>query len=337
MDLNNYVLVPEVVEIHTNITSIPGFKFGFAFHEINKFKASHSKVKLYYLVVRDVDHSKYFSHEDLEHKYREVLINEQANIILFEKKIFNLLKLQFLLDVRDINSPKVLVNKFYHKYWRNTFGHIYSPGIILHNLLAMVLTMKNFVPICFSAVQIYDKSFLLIGISGSGKTSLICKVIKSGGRVISEDNLVIDKDGNIYSCIHMLANPKSLKTIIHYCNIDISAKKRLTLFDLFDENNISVKGKIDGVVFLERGRPCLTELSIDESLNRISILNKGNYFYETIPVTQALMFFNKRFSEVRKKEEQILKKALRKSKIALIRWKTIDHLYDLFMRFVKVV
>lgn len=335
MKISKYVLVPMIVELHTNVSTIPGFKFGFRFCERNNLKGRYSKckIKIHYLVQKDIEnfHSDYV-------KYREVIIRDNTQF-LFKKKLFNILSLKLLLDIRN-ESPTIKANKIYHLLFRSSIGHIYPPGVVLHNVLGMYLVLHDFVPICFSSVKIHEKSFILIGISGSGKTELICRIIKNGGKVIADDNLVIDKNGCIYGCVFLASHAKNLKPIFTHLKdrenkISSLFRPPLTLFDAFGQKNVSLTGEVEGVVFLERGKPCLKDISVEDGLKKIIILNKGNYFYETIPVTQALMVFNNEFSKVRDKEEKILRKALNKTRMVVIRGNSPESVYNLFMRFAR--
>ena len=335
MEISRFVLVPKIVELHTNVSTIPGFKFGFRFCKCNNIGEEYSKckIKIHYLVQKNID----ISHSD-SIKYREMIIRDNKQF-LFKKKLFSILRLKLLLDIKN-ESPIIKVNKIYHLLWRSSIGHIYPPGVVLHNILGMYLVLNGFIPICFSAVEIYGRSFILIGISGSGKTELICRVIKDGGKVIADDNLVIDKNGGIYGCIFLASHAKNLKPIYaHLKNkenrISSLFKSPLTLFDAFGQKNVSLTGEVEGVVFLERGKPRLKDISVEDGLNKIAILNKGNYFYETIPVTQALMTFNDKFSKIRNREEKILEKALGGCRMAVIRGDSPKRLFDLFIRFAR--
>jgi len=338
MKIDEYVLVPGIVNLRTNVNSIRNFMFGFRF-ENNNMDSIDSKIKLTYMVVKYSDILNELR-QDYYEMYYEILVNDSATKFAFVKELFHILKVVMFVDISNIKHPIVKVNTSYHMLFEiiklSNLGHIYSPGVILHNILGMSLIMRGYIPLCGSAIELCGKTFLIFGISGSGKSTLILKILKLGGKVIGDDIIVVSKEGKVYGSFHLPYRQKNIR-LLHNLGAGsvTNAGKPLTLVNVFGKENVSLSGNICRIVFIEKGARYLGELPSEEALTKVLALMKGNFFYETIPITQAMILHNKGLSKVSNYVIEELGSIIKNVETIVIRGRTVEDLSNLLIKLIK--
>lgn len=116
--------------------------------------------------------------------------------LVFENKNLKLGTDSFRLDIPDVADYFISVNK-------NTFHIKYIPGsekcpknigaFLLGTVMGGILHLHNRLNLHAASVNAEDKTFMVAGESGAGKSSVLAELLKADTRFVCDDVSVIDK------------------------------------------------------------------------------------------------------------------------------------------------
>lgn len=142
---------------------------------------------------------------------------------------------------------------------------------LLSRLTQFVLILKLLdrgLAMCHATTLARDgRAFLLFGYSGTGKSTLAAKMLKEGFQYMSEDFTLVDREGRVY-CYPDMPPPRS-----RLPRIPLARYVRATFMDRGLEADICDRATADSILILEKGADRVEDLSAEETVRRLTLLN----------------------------------------------------------------
>jgi len=305
-------VIPELVEVESNVSYIPNFGFG----ERLVCKSSDddgSNIKISYFVDKIVD-------KDIDSTSNKFNFYYEKDEDVYYEQHFGLgLKAKLLLKYNAQNL-EIRVNPFYHKFIRKRIDDVNPPGGHLADILRLKLIEEGFIPLHSSAFSYGENGTIIFAPSNTGKTICVLHAVNHGCKFLSEDISVTD-GRRVWGCPSTLtfidfANLKGFSRILQelYKNIPIirpylREKISINVDDILGKEKIASKAMIKRIIVLARGKEKnIQQLDENEASNIILNLNRAEFPYWN-PLLFALQFFGKiDIKECMKKEEDIVEK-----------------------------
>ena len=312
MLLRKFILVPGILELHTNVMKIPLFFFGTDFTSTIKQNDEKSMFSSKFIVLRKVSD---ISSITQSARYRDVTICEKpTKQLFFEKALFPLVKIK--LTFEEELMPVISCNYAYYRLFKFPVGGIPTPGETLSSLIGLYMIENYFLPLRASAFSYKQASTILFGIKGSGKTTFIFdSIINHGCKIVGEDTVILDHHGNVYGSTYLSSKLENTRKALRDLGVNIKNSDPKNLYELINSSGASVeeKAKLNTIIFLKRSSRINTikEIDVDTAVQYVMILNRGAFSYEQIPIIQALLYSDDRYRNFRKMENEILRKALK--------------------------
>lgn len=182
MTKNRWIVSPNILEINTDETIIRGFYISRFKKDYNDYllKFSDYSMNRYTYIVDNVDIP---NDPDAVYGYYSL----KGNKIYYRKQI-GPLSLRFSYDIKNnIMTVGYLESKIPFE-----IGHIWPSGLYLSNIISLDLLINNGILIMEgAAVKIKDKTYLIMGPSTVGKSTIMNYLInKKNGKYIGEDKFL---------------------------------------------------------------------------------------------------------------------------------------------------
>ncbi|HID93730.1 MAG TPA: hypothetical protein EYP60_06505, partial [bacterium (Candidatus Stahlbacteria)] len=290
--MKRYAVVPDLIEIQSNVNPIR--RFSFSKYLDNKLQSTNNKVALSFKVMRSFSRD-----EGLSEKFCDFWGRKGIDRIFFEKPIIGRTKIKLLVEAFT-SSPKIFVDSFYYQLMRFQYDKIYPPGLHLTNITIIKLLEEGYSPMHCASVSYDGKAILIFAPPTTGKTFAAISLLDHGFKILSEDIAIID-DQHVYGCpltstFEFLPSNVKLSKIRA---VQAAITKRLSLhipvrniFELVDKSKIDKKARVKIICILDVGEPKLEKLTKEETMRRISILNRDEFSWYKDPLLLAYSYFN---------------------------------------------
>lgn len=218
----------------------------------------------------------------------------------------------------------------YHRYINELF--LWGNQANLERILISVLSMTGDVLPFHSALLEYQgNGYMIIGDSGSGKTSIAMMLLKKGASYIADDILYMDRDGNGYRCgdYMSLRNEYLTKELSRYTEFEKGDKAFINVKSMCKENEWGLKDsvRINRIILISPLQPsnitCTKlfctfrhdsmiglEFLHDTSKSIASILNesmkKWCWLYSSVRVDEMIIDYNNFISSTSSELERLI-------------------------------
>jgi len=306
-------VIPELVEVESNVSYIPNFGFS----ERLVWESSYddrSIIRIGYFVDKIVNKNI----DSISNKFNFYYETKEGEVY-YEQHFGFGLKAKLLLKY-NAQNPEIIVNPFYHKFIRKRIDDVNPPGGHLADILRLKLIEEGFIPLHASAFSYGENGTIIFAPSNTGKTVCVLHAVNHGCKFLSEDISVTD-GRRVWGCPSTLtfidsANLKGFSRILQelYKNIPITRpylreKISINVDNILGKEKIASKAMIKRIIVLARGKEKnIQQLDENEASNIILNLNRAEFPYWN-PLLFALQFFGKiDIKECMKKEEDIVEK-----------------------------
>ncbi len=218
-------IVPGLISFETSLNNLPGFYYSDNF---DSYPKTRKKNQFHYSVFID-------NNIKIPQKYnfRDAYFIKSKNIWYYERKL-GPLSLKFCFD------PTKKTFSFNRIYTLVPFliGNIFPVGLHISDIINLDLFMAGITTLKGCAYNYNYKNVCVLAPSNNGKTELIKKILKRGGKYLAEDILLLNLQENI-------VYPNSIRT-------NVFAKKAdKWLKDLHDEELIMQPQSIDSIYLVQ--------------------------------------------------------------------------------------
>jgi hypothetical protein len=119
--------------------------------------------------------------------------------LIYENQVgvFGWIRLEILWNKR---SPVLKVNPLYSRLGRVSVETVFSPGRHLRDLSNVVLLDNGYCLLHAAGVWHQGRAALFVGLSNTGKTTLVTDLVKNYGALFYGDDLVVTDGVNLYAC-----------------------------------------------------------------------------------------------------------------------------------------
>ncbi len=142
---------------------------------------------------------------------------------------------------------------------------------LLSRLTQFILILKLLdrgLAMCHATTLAKDgRAFLLFGYSGTGKSTLAAKMLQEGFQYMSEDFTLVDGEGRVY-CYPDMPPPRS-----RLPRVPLARYVRGTFMDRGLQADVCDRATADSILILEKGSDRVEDLSTEETLRRLTLLN----------------------------------------------------------------
>lgn len=319
--MQRYVVVPDLIEIHTNVNPIRRFSFGKYLD--SKLQGTNNSVAVSFKVMRGLNKDK-----NLDERFGDFWGRRGIDGVFFEKTLIG--KTIFKLSVKALtDSPKIFVDPFYYQLMRFQYDRIYPPGLHLTNVTIIKLLEQSYSPMHCASVSYDGKAILIFAPPTTGKTFAAISLLEYGFKILSEDIAIID-DEYVYGC-PLTSTFEILPSNVKLSKIkamQAAITKRLSLhipvrniFELVDESKVDQKAMVKIICILDVGETKFEKLTKEEAMSRLSILNRDEFSWYKDPLLLAYSYFNP-FLDINSlmiKEKAILSNIIKKAECFLLR------------------
>lgn len=262
-------IIPKLVSFDTKSEKIRGFGFSENFNFYNNIGKEN---KFHYQILIDNSikiPSKY--------SFRNGYYLKSGDYWFYERKIFKNISLKFRYDIKN----RVFVFNKMYSIIPFEIGSILPVGKHISDLINLELFLNNYTLFRGCAISYENKNICVIGPSFNGKTSFVRRILRNGGKYISEDILTLNfKDSMIFpsSCVN---------------NFGRITNKQL-INNISTDNLLAGKFKIDKLFLIQN--------STD---NKYNAINKDLFEYLNL---NSLFFKNNNFIKSYIFEEKLTQK-----------------------------
>jgi hypothetical protein len=186
-------LVPGVLSLISNRRSIPQYPLicNSSLQVVNGYKDESNNISLNYAVA-DLERrpaspgGKYFGLSD-------------NGATVYENQIgaFGWIRMEVLWRKR---SPILKVNRLYGRVGRVSVETVFSPGRHLRDLSNIALLDNGYCLMHAAGIWHQGRAALFIGLSNTGKTTLVTDLVRNHGAMFYGDDLVVTDGANLYAC-----------------------------------------------------------------------------------------------------------------------------------------
>lgn len=323
--MEKFTVIPELLEIKSNVDYIIHFKFGERLND-KMVQSENNKIRIEFKVTKDFEKPNY-----LNQKFHFIWGKEGTDELYYERPLIGSFKAKLL--IRDLTtSPKLFVNPTYYQWLRFQIEGVYPPGSHLTNITTVKLIEHGYVPLHCSAISYDGEGILIFAPPDTGKTITAFSSLDYGFKFLSEDIAITDgryvygcpftatyrdfaNNGWISKTRHKLRSQSSL---IGYF---IKPALAENVFELLGEKKIDKMARIKTIYILDQGKQNLEELNNKETVRRISILNRHEFYYFKNPFLLAYSNFNKdlNLNKLMEREKQVISKIVSNSANYLIK------------------
>lgn len=123
----------------------------------------------------------------------------ESGEMIYENQVgvFGWIRLEILWNKR---APVLKVNTLYSRLGRVSVETVFSPGRHLRDLSNIVLLDNGYCLMHAAGVWHQGKSALFVGLSNTGKTTLVTDLVKNHGAMFYGDDLVVTDGISLYAC-----------------------------------------------------------------------------------------------------------------------------------------
>ncbi|MEM2507409.1 MAG: hypothetical protein QXF61_10250 [Nitrososphaeria archaeon] len=347
--MQRYVVVPNIVEVNSNVDHIPHFALGPTLFKVSQVKPC--QIKVYFLVYPRVP-----SPLKLQTSMYPFRVCE--NVVYYEHPLFGVFKLQIMLSDLQ-NAPKIFVNNEVYRLIQRPIGNLPPAGVLCTDIIWAKLAMKNMSIVYSSCISLSGDGILLLGHSGAGK-SLVAYLSqkKANSEFLSEDVTIVDEK-RAYACPYtqsFLNEDLFIKTLFmdkkiskkEYLRIRfLKSVRRLLKPSLFlpfkflmppprikITDKVQEKVDVKRICLLERGDTIVKELDKDEMIAKILLLNRLEFYYERDPFLTVYSLYNPDFEYERLliRTKEILTKLVEQADCFLIKTNNPYRYLDLIQK-----
>lgn len=298
-----YVNVTEIIGVCTNISN---FRWGFGKCDLPVTDDAFEKCKIKVYLNKTKD-DEVFSGLDVSsytNSFRDFRIKPQAKTLIFDKKIKGIVKLRYVISVKN-NNVYVSVGESYLKLIRYKLMYIHSIAYILFDVVSALLLLQGMTTLyCSSSCLKNGKTVVCIAPPNTGKSLTVLKLQNHfGASTISEDMAITD---GTY--------------IWGATNTDLYRDYRgLGLNQTHNNPNVMSSHKIDLVYLLQKGSPDY-ETTDNEILDKILLINRYSLGYYYSPCVRVLDYYNRDISirDAQEAEERIIRKIVSQSDACIV-------------------
>lgn len=311
---NQWEIAPDLISIKSNVDHIHYYSFGTLYNYSN----TKTKIDLEFYVCKDIDLPK-----NINKKFHFYYAFDEENLIYYERPLLMGITAKLLMTETQ-NGFKIIVNEAYNKYVRLRLDNILPPGVHLTDLTCISLLKINFAPLYSASISLDDECVLIVGPPKSGKTILCLWAANNNFKFMSEDITIIDGE-YAYSCPftatflhkefakHSPPFPyinKVPEFLLYFLN-----QKKNKLNNQISNYNLQKKSKISKIIVLGKGEAGVQKMGINESFEKILLLNRYRFSYSVNPLLLAYSYltdFNG-ITNLMKLEEELIKKTINNS------------------------
>lgn len=192
-------------------------------------------------------------------------------------------------------------------------GDLKMEGIVTYfygPCLSILLIQRGWIPLHGSAVFYDNKTYLIVGHSGAGKSSFSAGLVKEGGKIISDDIILVKWKGDGFYTMKGSATQKLWKDTIESLNLEdesliplVTGKDKYYLVG--NESNDMSSYHVDAMIAVEKTRDedvSLTPLSGRACLERYitytfwrglinEVIGETEFFNHAVELTNKLPVF----------------------------------------------
>jgi len=188
------IISPGIAEVYSNVKAIPGFlPVGFNPHQdLEPVSPPEGCVTF---LVRNLP--RWQSHP--APGFGSMRGEPQGDMLHREFTLGGLVKARIeLRGLRD--RPTITVNKPYYRFGRLRIGDFCPPGIHLRDVLSVRLIRGGYELLHCAAFGVSGEGVLIVGLPGIGKSTVLFEALKQGFQYLTDDVIIVDSDGYLYSC-----------------------------------------------------------------------------------------------------------------------------------------
>lgn len=284
-------IIPNLVSFETDLKYIKGFYFSEDFDFYDATSVPHT---FHYKITVDPN-----LQIPEKYEFRNGYYTKAGNVWYYNRKI-KWFSLKFAYNTL---TKEFTFNQLY-TFVPFELGGINPVGRLIADIINLELFMNGFTVFRGCAVRRNNETNCIIGISFNGKTTYVKDVLKSGGKYISEDFVILDLERNEiypvspYKKIQNFARASN-RQLITYISTENVIKEKSHIDNLFLVQNSTVPGYqsnkktindfllLSGLSFLNSRitRSIIVEEKMRETLfKRIDSLNEIKYPYKFINI-----------------------------------------------------
>jgi hypothetical protein len=329
--LRRYIVIPEIVEIRSNVDYIIHFKFGEHLND-KLFQSKNNKILIEFKVTKDFEKPSY-----LNQRFHFIWGREEVDELYYERPLMGPIKARLL--VKDFRTyPKIFVNPTYYYWLRFHIENVYPPGSHLTDVVTIKLLEQELAPIHCSVMSFNGEGVLIFGPPDMGKTITVFSSLDSGFNFLSEDIAVTDGK-YVYGCPFTSTYRGGTNEIVHKLSSKFPIigyywpRPAKAAFEFIEKNKIDKVAKIKTVYILDRGKQSLEVLKDEEAIRRILILNRYEFKFNN-PLLTAYSYFNRDLdlNKLMDKEKEIISRIVRNSKNCLVKVNNPIEYFDLIRK-----
>ena len=334
--MERFVIIPELLSLKTNVIDlIPQFLLGAFMH---KTWSEKTRINLSFRIVNDFEKPQGFNK-----RFGSFWGTENSPQVYYEKKFSEGIKFKMLVKKTN-NDFNFIVNKLYFKYSPFRIDRMLPPGQHLQNAAILSLANLGFTVLHGACLSKNNQGILLIASSNMGKSLTAFSALKKGYKFLSEDMLALNERFayaapliSCRTCYEKFSGKKGKKRAFGKNKLPFweSVNFFLSLPRIFFPQGVSSgqpfenflsggkvieKTKVSKIVILERGDEGLVKLREDECLEKVLILNRGEYAYYHDSFLRALSYCNPEvdIKRIVQTEEKVLSHLVKKSSCYLL-------------------
>src|SRR2546429_1384206 len=187
MESKTYEIIPDLVSIESSVKTIRGSYF---FKELNLCPITNQKNRFHYKL--NLQNNVYVP---TKYDFRNGYYFKNGSYWYYQRTLFKNITLKLKFDPRE---KTFYFNRLYHLI-PFEIGGIFPAGKHIADLINLDLSLSGFDVIRGLAFRYQEQVICCVIPSFNGKTSLMKKILESGGEYIAEDILVINhRDSTVY-------------------------------------------------------------------------------------------------------------------------------------------
>jgi hypothetical protein len=311
MNLKEYVIVPELVKIKSNVKYVQYFSLGDYLD--NAFFLPTKCLTNFEFIVDD----NIVKNQKFDQKFHFFYGEKNGNAIYFERPLLIGQSAKMLVEFFD-EKTRITVNNSYIKFVRLKIDNLYPAGVHLNDIVIIGLLKHGFTPLHCSCITKNNVGILISAPPDTGKSLTSFLATERGYNFISEDIAIINKETaypTITSTFLHFAPKKSYSHKLHEFIsklVPILAyihKPQLNLLDSFPNLHVQNNTPIKKICFLEKGEESIQNISKNDAMRKLLIINRNEFSYYKNPLIFAYSYLNENLdvNELMKKEEEILR------------------------------
>ncbi|NKI36177.1 hypothetical protein HFP89_13480 [Wenzhouxiangella sp. XN79A] len=229
--------------------------------------------------------------------------------------------------------PLLRVNRFLFRAGRMTLGNVHSVGWLLRDLCNVHLLNNGFALLHGAALATRSRSIALIGLSNTGKTTTVKKLVSTGQAQTFGDDLFVTDGRTAIACPHTIMNIAPSEFSKHRDRAMQGARRSIPFYEYIGPttkvtwskhlgpDSIAEPTEIDTIIFLRRSNvSSIQALDNDAAFEMLRSSNAAEFTFSCNSLFRAHDFLTRTSGTAMavRNENRILKSLCQRSETILV-------------------